>query len=315
MRKNKATLFLCLSVLLVIISYCAYEMVNQGKEEYYTVSVIVNDSNNERWNAFREGLEQGAEDNNIYLNLVSTGKFQNAEEENTIVRRELEGEAQGIIVEPYSSEENEISYDTLSKPAVLVLSGMESENLYTTVMTDHEKIGQTFADTVKENKDKRIGIFSGNQRQQGIRQRLKALKEALADTDVEIVWVISAQELERKMKNPRFLQNVPVDAIVSLENDQTEKAVELLKDNNTISCHLYGEGRSEKTLYYLDKGIIQKLLVPNEYFMGYESMAVLAQNIKYHAEKTEQVEVDVLEVTKKNLYDEDTSRILFSTVR
>ena len=52
------------------------EMVNQGKDDdYISVSVIVNDSSNTRWNAFREGLEQGAEDNQVHLNLVSTGSF------------------------------------------------------------------------------------------------------------------------------------------------------------------------------------------------------------------------------------------------
>ena len=33
------------------------------------------------------------------------------------------------------------------------------------------------------------------------------------------------------------------------------------------------------------------------------------------AEKTEQVEVEFFSVTKENLYDEETSRILFPTVR
>lgn len=63
-------------------------VVNQGKEEdYISVSVIVNDSSSERWDAFREGLEQGAEDNHVHLNLVSTGKFQNVQEEQTIGKK------------------------------------------------------------------------------------------------------------------------------------------------------------------------------------------------------------------------------------
>ena len=50
--------------------------VNQGKDEdYISVSVVVNDSSNVRWDAFRSGLEQGAEDNHVHLNLVSTGTF------------------------------------------------------------------------------------------------------------------------------------------------------------------------------------------------------------------------------------------------
>ena len=64
MRKNRLSVILFSAVILSVIIYSAYGMVNQGKEDdYISVSVIVNDSSNARWDAFREGLEQGAEDN------------------------------------------------------------------------------------------------------------------------------------------------------------------------------------------------------------------------------------------------------------
>ena len=103
--------------------------------------------------------------------------------------------------------------------------------------------------------------------------------------------------------------------MISLANNDTEKAVDIILSNDDISWKLYGEGRSEKLVYYLDKGLIQKLVVPNEYYMGYQSMALAAQNIRYHVDKTEQSEVEFYIVSKENLYDEETSRILFPTVR
>ena len=100
MKRNRTSIILFLLMILVVIGYSAYEMLNQGKDDdYISVSVIVNDSSNARWEAFRAGLEQGAEDYHVHLNLVSTGTFQNAEEEQTIVKRELEGETAGIILE------------------------------------------------------------------------------------------------------------------------------------------------------------------------------------------------------------------------
>ena len=105
------------------------------------------------------------------------------------------------------------------------------------------------------------------------------------------------------------------DTVISLENNSTEKAVDILLNDDSISWKLYGEGRSEKLVYYLDKGLIQELAVPNEYYMGYQSMALAAQNIRFYTEKTEQSEVEFYMVSKENLYDEETSRILFPTVR
>ena len=130
-KRNRISGLLFLLVILAVIGYSAHEMVNQGKDEdYISVSVVVNDSSNVRWDAFRSGLEQGAEDNHVHLNLVSTGTFQNAQEEHTIVKRELDGEADGVIVEPYSSEADVILPTESAKPVVLVGTGIETDRLF-----------------------------------------------------------------------------------------------------------------------------------------------------------------------------------------
>lgn len=303
------------AVIFAVIIYSAYGMVNQGKEESYdTVSVIVNDSSNERWDAFKEGLEQGAEDNHMHLNFVYTGRFQNAQEQYTIIKKELDAKADGVIVAPYSSEEDGMLPVLTSVPTVLVETGIQTDKLFTTVMTDHVKLGKSLAEAVIEDQVRSVGIFSGNQSQQGMRKRLKTLKEELESADIAIEWVISDKELTQKLRNGTMDQ-ISVEAIVSLENDDTEKAVDMLLEDESLSYKIYGAGRSEKLMYYLDKGIVEKLFVPNEYYMGYQSMSVVAQNIQYHTNKTEQVEVDFFQVTKDNLYKEEISRILFPTVR
>lgn len=316
MRRNRVSAVIFLMVILSVIGYSAYGMVNQRKEDdYISVSVVVNDSSNVRWDAFREGLEQGAEDNHVHLNLVSTGTFQNAQEEQIIVKRELNGEADGVIIEPYSSEPDTIMPTESVKPVVLVETGIETDKLYTSVMTDHVKLGESLADAVIKSGETKVGILSGNQSQSGMKQRLETIKERLSEAGTEITWVLSEKEFYKKARSMEYFTNNQVDAVISLANDDTEKAVDILYNNKNISWKIYGEGRSEKLMYYLDKGLIEELVVPNEYYMGYQSMALAAQNIRYYTDKTEQVEVDFFSVTKENLYDEETSRILFPTVR
>ncbi len=316
MRRNRVSAVIFLMVILSVIGYSAYGMVNQRKEDdYISVSVVVNDSSNVRWDAFREGLEQGAEDNHVHLNLVSTGTFQNAQEEQIIVKRELNGEADGVIIEPYSSEPDTIMPTESVKPVVLVETGIETDKLYTSVMTDHVKLGESLADAVIKSGETKVGILSGNQSQSGMKQRLESIKERLSEAGTEITWVLSEKEFYKKARSMEYFTNNQVDAVISLANDDTEKAVDILYNNKNISWKIYGEGRSEKLMYYLDKGLIEELVVPNEYYMGYQSMALAAQNIRYYTDKTEQVEVDFFSVTKENLYDEETSRILFPTVR
>lgn len=316
MKRNKVSAILFLMAVLAVIGYSAYGMVDQRKDDdYAAISVIVNDSSNVRWDAFREGLEQGAEDNHVHLNLVSTGTFQNAQEEQIIVKREIDGEADGIIVDPYSSEADAILPAESTKPIVLVETGIETDKLFTSVMTDHRKLGESLADAAIKGGETRVGILSGNQNQLGMRQRLEGAKKRLSEAGVEVSWVLSEKEFYKKIRNMEYFADNQVDAVVSLENSDTEKAVDFLFNDDSISWRIYGEGCSEKLVYYLDKGLIQELIVPNEYYMGYQSIAMAAQNIRYYTDKTDQIEVEFFEVTKENLYDEEISRILFPTVR
>lgn len=316
MKRNRISVLFFLLVILWIIGYSAYGMLNQGKEDdYIAVSVIVNDSSNARWDAFRAGLEQGAEDCHVHLNLVSTGTFRDVREEYAIVNRELEGEADGVIVAPYSSEADTILPLEPAKPVVLVETGLKTDKLFSSVMTDHAKFGKSLAEAAVKGKASCVGILSGNQRQQGMKQRLSSVKSYLEESGIEIKWVLSEKELNKKIETPEYFTDHPVDSVISLENDETEKAVDIISANTNVSWNLYGEGRSEKLMYYLDKGVIQELAVPNEYYMGYQSMVLVSQKIRYYTDETEQSEVEFYMISKENLYDEETSRILFPIVR
>ena len=72
-------------------------------------------------------------------------------------------------------------------------------------MTDHIKFGESLADAVIEAGETRVGIFSGNQSQLGMRQRLKGVKERLEEAGVEISWVFSENELNKKIRNAEYL--------------------------------------------------------------------------------------------------------------
>ena len=61
--------------------------------------------------------------------------------------------------------------------------------------------------------------------------------------------------------------------------------------------------------------MIASLVVPNEFFMGYQCVKELAEKINYPQDNgvTEDT-VDFLSVTRENLYDRDTENILFPNI-
>lgn len=188
MKKNRIYFGLLILALVVTIVWTSAGMLGVNKEEKkYSVSVIVNDSNNDQAGiARREGLEQAAKDDDIQLNYVSTGVFASEDEEKALIEREVENGADGIIVQLVSSEDTYAVFEKIdSSVAVMLLeTDAVSEGVYSVTAPDNLWIGEALAQTVLQDygdslSEKKIGILSGNQNQLSMQQRLGSVKKLL----------------------------------------------------------------------------------------------------------------------------------------
>ncbi|MCD7868714.1 MAG: substrate-binding domain-containing protein [Clostridiales bacterium] len=340
MNRNRLYLGLVISVILAVIGYVSYEMLNAVREEpYYYVSVIVENSGSDRWNAFKEGLEKGTEGHNIYLNVVSTTEFAGMEEECCLLERELANGADGVIVEMCESEDRDGLFAAAvgDSAVVLVDTAMTLTDPCTTVATDSRALGEALAQAVINGEGfsgetdggktgtedaggdlsgVTIGILAGNQKKLSMQQRLQGFEEAVSQAGAEILWCVSEEEREMFFAEAeqRMEEKTP-DVVAALSNEELEAAIDFFLENSGLSCKLYGEGRSEKAVYYLDQGLVQTLVVPNEYYMGYESASAISRMLEEHNITSEEIETDFVTVTKEEMYGEEAQRILFPIVR
>ena len=236
MKKNRIYFGLLILALVVTIVWTSAGMLGVNKEEKkYSVSVIVNDSNNDRWIAMREGLEQAAKDDGIQLNYVSTGVFASEDEEKALIEREVENGADGIIVQLVSSEDTYAVFEKIdSSVAVMLLeTDAVSEGVYSVTAPDNLWIGEALAQTVLQDygdslSEKKIGILSGNQNQLSMQQRLGSVKKLLEDENIEPVWILSGQGENLSSELVTKQADEPVDitcndssiTLVKKENDQ-----------------------------------------------------------------------------------------------
>ena len=325
MTKSKFYFSVLILVFLVIIAWTSYVMINGEKEEKpYRISVIVNDSSNDRWIALHLGLVQAARDYNVDLNYVSTEKLASVKEEMELIDHELKNGAEGIIVQMFSSEVDEQKIAEIDQKAAMILleSDISPEDQYTLAGPDNIKIGKSLADAVKQDFGenlvrKKIGILSGNQRQFSMQQRLQGLKDELEKEAVDIIWEIAQAKGTEIEKGTELEQMEAVDILIALENDETERMVDYLQTGKLVeeNCFLYGVGCSEKAVYYLDKGVIKTMVIPNEFNLGYQSMEAVVKQLEYHLEKAEGSQVDYLVVNRMNLYEEENQKVLFPIVQ
>lgn len=324
MKRNRLYFSLIIAMLAVIVVWASCQMWNVGKEEKeYKVSVIVENSSLDRWSLMRQGLEQAARDYPIDLNYVSTSDFEDVSAELDVIHREIENGADGVIVQMASGGSGaDIESFGAKTSVVLIETDVTPEDFYTVVEPDNAGMGEALAATVAldygaEVPDRRIGILSGNQEQLAMQQRLSGVTNGLEEKGARIAWCIEGKAKQAQEAFAAAMQNTPVDVLIVLGNDELEMVMDEFAAGELAGsgCALYGVGCSEKTVYYLDKGWIDTLVVPNEFNMGYQSMEKVAGQLLYHTQEAEKQEVDYLVVNRTNLYDDDIQKILFPIVQ
>lgn len=320
MRLDRIAIGVIAVSLLAVSAGSAWQMVNTGREEASRkVSVIVNDSSLNRWATFNEGLRQGAADNNIQLNIVSTSVFSSMNSEKDIIEKEISNGAEALIIQIYSSYNQSEYLEKLSGeiPIVLVENDSDPEDVFSSVTPDNKAIGLELAKVISEKfgegSGKRIGVLAGNQEQLAMFRRLEGLREGLKGTGVEIAWQSSGYSdtnLDIIIKNNQ--KSKYADAVVALGNGETEKAIDYYTQYTSCSENaVFGVGNSEKCLYYLDKGLIGDLLVMNEYDMGYYCIQAAGEQIQDVIGVQKHREIGYHVIDRENMYEPNNQLLLF----
>ena len=325
MKKDRRILWYVLLAFLMIILILLLLLAGQHQEtRKKSVSVIVDNSSSTRWMALKEGMEAAAKDYDLRLNYVSTGKLWSNTVELELAAREMESGADGLVIQMYASDGigDRLEEIVPREQCVLLETDVTPEEYYQTVGPDNRKLGSVLAGQIRADfgedlRGKTVGILYGNTGELSARQRIQGLEAGLKDSGAEIIWTL--HEMGRTA-NDEALQkcwDAGADIVIALENDETERALDYFAEypeeaDRTI---LYGIGNSEKIMYYLDHGLIRKLIVPNEFYMGYQSVEELAKKLEHREESQKNIYTGYLVIDQSNLYDETNQKMLFPIVQ
>ena len=103
--KNKrlfpALVLILVTMILAVTGFMLWESGNTAKLRQ--IHVIIENSNDNRWVQFIEGMKQAAEDQEVILTIVPTGHIETLSEEEAIVERAIANGSDGVIIQLCSS--------------------------------------------------------------------------------------------------------------------------------------------------------------------------------------------------------------------
>lgn len=318
----KKKMFISIEVILTImVIMLAFIMIWENNEkERDKISVIIQNSDDNQWDAFKYGLKMAAEDRDMEIFVASTEGTLTVEEEKNIIESEIDNGADAVIVQPIPGAESEKMLKKFQKKIpVMLMDGIESDNKngrkLSTVGPDNYIMGKALAkemliDYNKNIKGKTIGIFSEKEKSGASRERERGVLDVLKNTGAEILWSVSG-ELEEY--GEEFLEaQRKVDLVVALDDSSLTIAGKCASMNNLHGAVVYGIGNSTDAIYYLDTGFTECLIVPDDFSAGYQSVEEMSRCIGKVHYRIEDQKVSYAIIRRETLFLEKNQKILFA---
>lgn len=316
--KNKRRWLILEAVLAVLVILVAVAMLREknGKEQD-KISVIVENSDDYQWSAFKYGLEMAARDEDVEVFVVNVSGSLTVKEQEKLIRQETENGAEGIILQPLPGEESRKMIKKWQKKLpLLCVEGTEgAKEKLPAVQPDHYNLGRTLGEEFLKDyngslENKTLGFFASRRDSETIRKRMEGFQDAVEDSGAQMRWFLEAAETKDVEK---ALELKPqVDVVICLDDYSFTKAGEVASVHNLHGALVYGIGHSTEAMYYVDMGLAECVVVPDEFQVGYQSLCEISRKMQnsYYPMKNHQVSHSV--IRRENLFSKENQELLFT---
>ena len=305
-----------LGALVILVAFVMLR--EQEKDSLSRVSVILDDSDDSQWEAFRYGLEMAAQDAGVELVLVSTEGDLTLQEEEQIVGQEIDAGADALIVKPVWGDGAVQMLEKAGKKIPLMLTEAVAKPEDTELAAtepDQYALGEALAEELLKDysgslEGKSLGIVaeSGSSYASGL--RMAGFWNGVSRTGLELRWTMLGYARE---SGQEFLEAKPqVDFVVALDDASTRAAGQCAAGGRLQGALVYGIGNSTEAAYYLDTGAAECLVVPDSFQAGYQSLTETVRGMDSYLHQVESRQVSHTVIRRDTLFSRENQEILFT---
>ncbi len=318
MMNNKKGFVLTEVILMIMVIGLALMMISgQNKKALDKVSVILENAGDSQWSALKYGLKMAAEEQGIELAVVDVEEGLDAEAQKKVLEREIEDGADALIVQPVLDKKDQEVLKKIEKGVPVMLVGYEAEKGETrydlpVIKEDNYEMGQALAEEMLKDfegniEEKKIGLLLASTDSNMLSSRECGFKDALEDKNANILELSLDSLLDREENTES-----KVDIVIALDDSNLTAIGEYLASSQPHGELLYGIGHSTEAIYYLDKGIAECVVVPDEFNVGYQSLSEVARKLDHYFENMKKQTVSYSVIRKETLFSKENQELLLT---
>ena len=289
----------------------------EDKKPMYRVSVVVEDSGSERWTAFRLGVDQAAREYGMDVTFAATGSFEKAEDQKNLIGQEIQSGTQALILSVFDSEEAGVLLEGVPSGMQVILAetdGIRPEGPDLAAVTAPGRdmgrdLGKMLLGAGVEEPS--VAVITRRKERYLEREVLEGLTETVKAAGGSLLVM---SEGEEDLDTLLTLAGNR-DLIAVLDDGLLVKAGTLMEESGRRKGKLYGIGCSPSAVSLLEGGTVSGMVIPNEFTMGYQSMAQLSRRMSKDLPALSDIQVGYACVKTENVHDPDMEKLLFPLVQ
>ena len=303
MGKSEKTAFILVTAILICLLSVIIVRTFSGHDDVrvYRVSIITDDVQGDYSQNVWKGTDRAAREYNIDLQVIALHSGMTTEQQRSSLERELEADTDAIIINlqqnPSLSEQLDLS--AISVPVISLGTVWNGSSSIRSISTDDTEMGRMLANEMIHDGVTRCVIRASLDNAR-IRLREAGFVEVMQQQSVDYTseWDASSSDWARLPSGV---------AVAALDEPALEQLVGLRKSGQPA---LYGIGYTNALLSYLESGAIRRLIVEDDYAMGYLSLKSAVDAIENRNTEYGQI-LACYVADAAHLYEEPLRHILF----
>lgn len=319
-NKNNRLFFLFSAGMLILLYFMSSTnlIIRERKSEIYPISVIVQDSSDEDYEKLRKGMDRAAEELHVDLNFITLFKANDQEQQTALISREINDGARAVILSPAKPKEAALSLEEmmLNSPLIILGSLVPNPQVKAGISIDYQEAGRKLGEAAKANSLQIPVYLLTEGLEYGYAEEIYTglCRELHPAGYRTILCPLHTKEDCRALIEQTIYPQKQEAVFIALDENSLETAAQIIEDSSVYQesvYALYGIGGSTRILNYLDKGVIQGLIVHNWFDEGYLSIEKAVEAIQTGSGEKEEIFMDVCYITKEELRDPAYEKMLY----
>jgi len=291
-----------------------------AEEKKTSIKVIVKKRNHDYWAVVQMGAEAAGKEFNVSMNYDGPTDEKDIEGQIRMVNEAIDDKADAIVLaaSDYTmlvpAAERAIDQKI---PVVIIDSNIKSDRMVSFIGTDNVDAGRILGESLVEKVGENcsIGVVSfvkgaatAVEREEGF---FNAIKKHPGIRVLGMEYCNSDENLAKQQTEKIINDNPGIDAIVCLNAYSTAGAARAIEGmQKTGDVKLVGFDSTPEEISYMEKGVIQSLVVQNPFKMGY-------LGVKYVLDALKQIPVEKnintgsTVIDKDNMYLPENQKLVF----